>query len=71
MKISYSLRWNPATGTAYRQTIRITEEENAAIFAGAFRPGVNYGNAYTGGLIAAAVFGVLCVPLAILEHFYF
>lgn len=56
MKISYGLRWNPATGTAYRQTIRITEKENAAIFAGAFRPGVNYGNAYTGGHIAAAIY---------------
>ena len=28
MKISYNLRWNAETGTAYRQTFRITEEEN-------------------------------------------
>lgn len=58
MKISYNLRWNPATGTAYRQTFRITEEENRQFFGGQFHPGMNYGNAYTGAHIAAALHGV-------------
>ena len=57
MKISYNLRWNPETGTAYRQTIRITEEENAQIFGGQFKPGANYGNAYTGAYIASKLHG--------------
>lgn len=56
MKISYNLRWDPETGTAYRQTFRITEEENKTIFNGKFKPGINYGNAYTGGYIA----GIIC-----------
>ena len=56
MKISYNLRWDPSTGTAYRQTFRITEEENNALFAGLFKPGMNYGNAYTGSFIARAIF---------------
>lgn len=57
MKISYNLRWNPADGTAYRQTFRITEEENQGLFGGHFKPGVNYGNAYTGGYIASKIYG--------------
>ena len=56
MKIFYTLRWNPETGTAYRQTFRITEEENKALFNGAFKPGMNYGNAHTGNFVACAIF---------------
>lgn len=56
MKISYNLRWNPETGTAYRQTFRITEEENQNIFHCHFKPGINYGNAYTGSYIASNIF---------------
>lgn len=56
MKISYNLRWNSDTGTAYRQTFRITEEENKTVFHGHFSPGVNYGNAYTGSYIASNIF---------------
>lgn len=56
MKISYNLRWNPATGTAYRQTVRISAEENNTLFSGQFLPGVNYGNAYTGGYIASCIY---------------
>ena len=55
MKISYNLRWNPETGTAYRQTFRITEQENAELFNGAFKIGINYGNAHTGGYIASKI----------------
>ena len=58
MKISYILRWNPATGTAYRQTFRITEEENNELFNGQFKKGINYGNAGTGGYIASRILGV-------------
>lgn len=56
MKISYNLRWNPETGTAYRQTFRITEEENNNIFNGQFKPGINYGNAYTGSYVASKIY---------------
>ena len=56
MRISYNLRWNPATGTAYRQTVRITEQENARLFNNEFEPGINYGNAYTGSYIASKIF---------------
>lgn len=56
MKISYNLRWNPETGTAYRLTFRITEQENAELFDGAFKSGINYGNAYTGGYIASKIY---------------
>lgn len=56
MKISYNLRWDPETGTAYRQTFRITEEENKRLFDGKFKPGINYGNAYTGNYIASVIF---------------
>lgn len=56
MKISYSLRWCRETGTAYRQTVRITEQENNEIFGGQFKKGVNYGNAYTGSYIASKIF---------------
>lgn len=56
MKISYTLRWNPATGTAYKQTFRITEEENKVLFNGQFKNGVNYGNAYTGSYIASKIY---------------
>lgn len=55
MKISYNLRWDPSTGTAYRQTIRISEEENEKLFNNAFTSGVNYGNAYTGSYIASKI----------------
>lgn len=55
MKISYNLRWNPETGTAYRQTFRITEEENRRLFNGIYKTGINYGNAYTGSEIAAKI----------------
>lgn len=55
MKISYLPRWHPTDGTVYRQTFRITEEENAQLFSGAFRPGMNYGNAYTGSHIASVI----------------
>lgn len=58
MRINYILRWNPETGTAYRQTFRITEEENKALFNGIFKPGMNYGNAYTGCEIAAKIHGI-------------
>lgn len=57
MKISYTLRWNPATGTAYRQTFRITEQENKELFEGAFSFGINYGNAYTGSYVASKIYG--------------
>ncbi len=56
MKISYRLRWDPSDGTAYRQTFRITEEENKTLFNGIFKPGMNYGNAYTGSHIASIIF---------------
>lgn len=56
MKISYNLRWNPETGTAYRQTFRITEEENNTLFNGQFKRGINYGNADTGNYIASIIF---------------
>ena len=55
MKINYILRWNPETGTAYRQTFRITEEENKKLFGGKFKKGINYGNADTGGYIASCI----------------
>lgn len=55
MKISYNLRWDPETGTAYRQTFRITEEENRRLFNGNFKTGINYGNAHTGSEIAAKI----------------
>lgn len=55
VKISYNLRWNAETGTAYRQTFRITEEENKQLFNNRFKPGINYGNAYTGAEIAHAI----------------
>lgn len=56
MKISYTLRWNPETGTAYRQTFRITEKENQVLFNGLFKIGINYGNADTGNFIASKIF---------------
>ena len=56
MKISYNLRWNRETGTAYRQTVRITEQENNELFNGQFKTGINYGNAYTGNYIASKIF---------------
>ena len=56
MKISYNLRWNPETGTAYRQTFRITEQENEKLFNGEFKKGINYGNAYTGNYIASKIY---------------
>ena len=58
MKISYNLRWCAADGTAYRQTVRITEEENKRLFGGQFKTGVNYGNAYTGHYIASKIFNL-------------
>lgn len=58
MKISYNLRWDPETGTAYRQTFRITEEENKTLFNSKFKPGINYGNAYTGDYIASCIYNV-------------
>ncbi len=58
MKISYKLRWNPATGTAYRQTFRITEEENKRLFNGSFKTGINYGNAYTSNYIASKIYNL-------------
>ena len=58
MKISYNLRWNAETGTAYRQTVRISEDENRRIFRGVFKPGMNYGNAHTGAYIAHALHGL-------------
>lgn len=56
MKISYNLRWNPETGTAYRQTFRITERENIELFNGKFKKGINYGNAYTHNYIASKIY---------------
>ena len=56
MKISYNLRWCRETGTAYRQTVRITEQENNELFNGQFKTGVNYGNANTGNYIASKIF---------------
>lgn len=56
MKISYNLRWDPETGTAYRQTFRITQQENETLFNGQFKPGINYGNAYTGNYIASKIY---------------
>jgi hypothetical protein len=58
MKISYKLRWCADDGTAYRQTIRITEQENKTLFNGQFKPGINYGNAYTGNYIASKIFNL-------------
>ena len=58
MKISYNLRWDPETGTAYRQTFRISERENITLFGGKFQPGINYGSAYTGGYIAGIIHGL-------------
>lgn len=56
MKISYALRWCPETGTAYRQTVRISPEENKQLFDSEFAPGINYGNAYTGAHIASKIY---------------
>lgn len=56
MKISYHLRWDPETGTAYRQTFRITEKENKILFNNQFKKGINYGNAYTGNYIASKIY---------------
>ena len=56
MKISYNLRWCSEDGTAYRQTVRITEEENKALFDGRFNKGINYGNAYTWNFVASRIF---------------
>lgn len=58
MKISYSLRWDAETGTAYRQTFRITEEENQKLFNGHFKNGINYGNAYTKNYIANKIYNI-------------
>ena len=58
MKISYLTRWDPETGTAYRQTIRISEEENTNIFRGVFSKGVNYGNSHTGYHVAYHIYGL-------------
>lgn len=58
MKISYNLRWCRETGTAYRQTVRITEEENKRIFNNHFKPGINYGNAYTSNYIASKIYNL-------------
>ena len=58
MKIIYILRWDAATGTAYRQTFRITEAENKRFFNGQFKPGINYGNAYTGNYIASKIYNL-------------
>lgn len=58
MKISYRLRWDAETGTAYRQTFRITEEENKKLFDCKFKSGINYGNAYTGNYIASKIYNV-------------
>ncbi|MBQ1943720.1 MAG: hypothetical protein II346_01775 [Ruminococcus sp.] len=55
MKISYLPKWHPTSGTVYRQTIRISPEENRILFREQFAPGINYGNAYTGAHIAAAI----------------
>lgn len=56
MKISYNLRWNAADGSAYRQTVRITPDENKKLFNNQFKPGINYGNAYTGNYIASCIY---------------
>jgi hypothetical protein len=56
MKINYILRWDASTGTAYRQTFRITNDENKVLFNGQFKPGINYGNAYTGAYIASKIY---------------
>lgn len=58
MKINYRLRWDPATGTAYRQTFRITPEENEKLFNNQFQPGINYGNAYTGCYISSMIYNI-------------
>lgn len=58
MKISYKLRWCADDGTAYRQTIRITEQENKTLFNNQFKPGINYGNAYTGSYIASKIYNI-------------
>jgi hypothetical protein len=58
MKISYTLSWCADDGTAYRQTIRITEDENKRLFNGQFKQGANYGNAYTGGYIASKIYNI-------------
>jgi hypothetical protein len=58
MKISYNLRWCADDGTAYRQTVRITEQENKTLFNGQFKPGINYGNAYTGNYIASKIYNL-------------
>ena len=58
MKISSNLRWDPETGTAYRQTFRITPEENKNLFNNKFKPGINYGNAYTGDYIASIIYNM-------------
>lgn len=58
MKISYNLRWDPETGTAYRQTFRITQEENKKLFNGKYKTGINYGNAYTGNYIASVIYNL-------------
>lgn len=56
MTVSYNLRWDPETGTAYRQTFRISEEENKTLFNGQFKRGINYGNAYTGSYVASKIY---------------
>ena len=58
MKINYILRWDASTGTAYRQTFRITEEENKRLFNCQFKKGINYGNAHTGNYIANKIYNL-------------
>jgi hypothetical protein len=58
MKISYKLRWCADDGTAYRQTVRITEQENKTLFNGQFKPGINYGNSETGNYIASKIYNL-------------
>ena len=58
MTVAYIHDWNPDTGTFYPQRITITQAENERFFNGSFKPGKNYGNAYTGHCVSIAVFGI-------------
>lgn len=58
MKISYLKKWHPTDGTVYRQTFRITQEENKTLFNNQFSIGVNYGNSYTGIYIAPKIYNL-------------
>lgn len=58
MKISYLPKYHPVYGTVYRQTFRLTQEENQNLFQGQFSVGPNYGDSTTGSYIASKIYNL-------------